>query len=258
MKHGFLDQFSTIDSPVRRLHAQTKIVATLALILAVVTIPVGHYVEFLMFSILLGAAMCASRLPLPILGRGMLVILPFITLMSVFLPFLHQGQALWRLPALGKLAISREGLHLFLNVILKANLAVLTMLILNCSTPFTELLKGLENLRVPRVIIVILSFLYRYLFLLIDEAERLLMARDSRKIHLGKWASARSLSHLVAVLFIRTYERGERIYESMCARGFDGSITLLEASRPQGRDYLILAGLIVLILAIRLTVRSYG
>ena len=156
------------------------------------------------------------------------------------------------------MAVSREGVELFLNVIMKANLAVLTVLILNSSTPFTELLKGLETLRVPRLIIVILSFLYRYIFLLIDEAERLLMAHDSRKIHLGKWTSARSLSNLVAVLFIRTYERGERVYESMCARGFDGSITLLEPTRPRARDYAVLAVVIGLVIAIRLTVSRHG
>jgi len=258
MRHGFLDELSTIDSPVRRLHVQTKILGALALILAVVTIPVGHYIEFLMFSILLGTVMGASRLPPSILARKMLAVLPFITLMAVFLPFLHRGPELWKLAPLGDVAISREGLHLFSNVVLKASLAVLTMLILTSSTPFTQLLRGLETLRVPRITLVTLSFLYRYLFLLVDEAERLLMARNSRKIHLGKWAGARSLSYVVAVLFIRTYERGERIYESMCARGFDGSIAVLESSRPRARDYFVLGGLILLALTIRLAVGRHG
>jgi len=258
MRHGFLDELSTIDSPVRRLHAQVKIIGTLALILAVVTIPVGRYVEFLMFAILLGAVMGMSRLPASILARRLLALLPFIALMSLFLPFLHRGSETWRAPLLGGLAISCEGFHLFLNVVLKAGLALLIMLILTSSTPFPQLLKGLETLRLPRISIITLSLLYRYLFLLIDEAERLLMARDSRKIHMGRLASARSLAYLVAVLFIRTYERGERTYESMCARGFDGSIAVLEESSPRRRDYLVLGGLIIAALGIRLAVRSHG
>jgi len=110
------------------------------------------------------------------------------------------------------------------NVAIKSTVSVLAVILLSSTTPFPELLKGLEKLRVPRLLTTIMSFMYRYIFVLSDELQRMRRARDSRGWS-GKWLwQAKVIGHMIAALFLRSYERGERVYAAMLARGYDGGL----------------------------------
>jgi len=113
------------------------------------------------------------------------------------------------------------GGKIFAVVMLKANLCLLTTLLLSNTTPFTELLlRVLQRLRVPWIFVTTLTLMHRYLFVLADEAERMRRARASRTFTRGRRWQWLALASVVGQLFVRASERAERIYNAMCARGW--------------------------------------
>ena len=128
-------------------------------------------------------------------------------------------------------------------------LSILYLIWLTSTTKLANLLSGLEQLRMPRMMIMILSFMYRYLFILVDEVMRMKQARDSRSFGGGRLWQIRTIGSMVGTLFIRSYERGERVYAAMVARGFDGQIrTLNRLSFEPADTYFGIAFSLVLVL----------
>jgi cobalt/nickel transport system permease protein len=113
-----------------------------------------------------------------------------------------------------------NGGAVFLTVVVKSTLCLLTMILLSNTTPFAELLNALRKIGFPTLLVTTLALLYRYIFVLIDEAERLNRARESRTFRGSRLAKWRSLASLVGQLFVRSTERAERIFAAMLARGW--------------------------------------
>ena len=145
-------------------------------------------------------------------------------MIAVFIPFFKEGEVagsynIW----LWQVSVTHNGLQVFWNVLAKAWLSILALVTLTATTKITDLLRGLEQLRLPRVMVMILSFMYRYIFVLTDEVMRMKQARDSRNFGSGRrlW-QIKTVGGMTGTLFIRSYERGERVYAAMLARGYDG------------------------------------
>ncbi len=228
MKHSFIDQYSNLDSLVHRLDPRTKLIATLTLIVFVVITPIVNWQLLAVYFGLIVTCLGVSRLsPLYVLKRS-LVIFPFVLLTALFVPFLKPGDVagsyniwLWRI------SVTYDGLFVLANVATKGWLCILALILLSATTRFADLLRGMQQLRVPRVVVLILSFMYRYIFVLVDEAMRMRQARDSRNFG-GRWIhQLKTIGNMIGTLFIRSYERGERIYAAMVARGFDGEVRCL-------------------------------
>jgi cobalt/nickel transport system permease protein len=138
--------------------------------------------------------------------------------------------------------IGTVGLSLFGTIALKSWISVQAALLLTYTTPFHDLVDGLRGLRLPRILVAIISFMYRYLGVLGDEATRMLRARASRSAaaldrRTGaslRWRAAVTGS-MVGSLFLRSYERSERIYAAMQARGFEGEVRYMAVPRPSSR-----------------------
>jgi cobalt/nickel transport system permease protein len=138
------------------------------------------------------------------------------------------------------LTVSGEGLRWFTTIAFKSWVSVQAALLLTFTTPFHELIDGLRLLRLPTVMVVVISFMYRYLAVLADEATRMLRARAARSAdrtgrgggRLG-WR-ARVVGGMIGALFLRSYERSERVYAAMLARGFEGQFRHLAARRLSG------------------------
>lgn len=219
MSHAFLDKHSGLDSPLHRLDPRAKLVGFTALILICVSTPPDLYAAFAAYLGLELALVLMSRLPWGHVLKRMLVVLPFILMVALFLPFFNHGGGSY---SLGPLTMSAHGLMVLWNVAAKSTVSVLAVILLSSSTPFPELLKGMEKLKVPRLMTTIMSFMYRYIFVLMDEMQRMRRARDSRGWH-GKWLwQIKVIGHMIAALFLRSYERGERVFAAMLARGYDG------------------------------------
>lgn len=225
MKHSFIDQYCDLDSFIHKLDPRTKLVASLAFILAVLLTPVGRWHIFAVYFGIIATLLGFSRLPPVYVLKRSLVIIPFVLLVAVFIPFFKEGEIagsynIW----LWKISLTYDGLFVLANVLVKAWLCILSLILLSSTTKLSDLLKGLRQLGVPQTLVVILSFMYRYIFVLIDEAMRMQQAYQSRDIGGSLLRRLKALGNMIGVLFIRSYERGERIYMAMLARGFDGQV----------------------------------
>jgi cobalt/nickel transport system permease protein len=113
-----------------------------------------------------------------------------------------------------------NGTEIFLSIMVKSTLCLFTVILLSNTTPFSDLLLALKRFGVPKLLITILALMYRYLFVLIDEAERLSRARSSRTFSDSRLLRWHTLASLIGQLFVRSTERAERIYAAMSARGW--------------------------------------
>jgi cobalt/nickel transport system permease protein len=202
MRHAFLDKWSRIDSPVHRLPASGKLILSLTWVLAAVLAPVRAVWLFVALAAGLLLAAVASRVPLGFLVRRLLLLEPFIA-----------GVALLTLWQPGGVAVA-------LTIVLRSSLCLATMILLTNTTPFSELLRILRRAGLPALLVTTMALMYRYLFVLIEEAERMQRARASRTLRAHRVHAWRSTAALAGQLLLRSTERAERIYAAMCARGW--------------------------------------
>jgi len=226
VKHSFIDQYSDLDSLIHRLDPRTKFIASLAFVM--VLTPIRNCQAFAFYFGLIATLLIISRLPPLYVLKRSLLIFPFVLLIAIFIPFFKPGEVagsynIW----LWQVSVTYDGLLVLANVAIKAWLCILSLILLSATTKFADLLRGLKQLGIPKVIILILSFMYRYIFVLVDEVMRMRRARDSRNFGGGRLRQLRTLGNMLGTLFIRSYERGERVYAAMLARGFDGEVRSL-------------------------------
>jgi cobalt/nickel transport system permease protein len=229
-----LDRAVARDSPIHRADPRLKLVATIATILAITLVPIGGFLALAIAWAALTIASVVARLGPIRLSRGAFIALPFL-LAAVPLIFVRTGNPLG---SIGPLTISGEGLVMFATIALKSWLSVQAALLLTFTTPFHDLVDAMRDLRIPRILVAIVSFMYRYLAVIGDEATRMLRARSARSATALAGSSggsigwrARVTGQMVGSLFLRSYERSERIYAAMQARGFEGTFRHL-GSRP--------------------------
>ena len=248
MRHAFLDQYSALESPVHRLDARAKIIVFLALIVITVTTPPDAWTAFLGYGAFLAVTVAASRLPLGAVLRRAWIIAPFVAMSAIFIPFMKGGGYS---PGAGSPELSRSGLMIFRNLLIKSGIAIFSMILLSSTTPFPSLMRGFERLKAPRLLVMLASFAYRYIFVLVDEAERMERARDSR-CYGGRWLwHARVIGQMVGTLFLRSYERAERVYAAMVSRGFDGRIVAPAERRMAAGDCAFVAASVGFFVALR-------
>jgi len=217
-----LDRYSRLNSPVHRCDARVKIVGLLLFIGGVVLTPLSPWRHGLYAGLLL-LLLALSRVPPGFFGQRVLIVLPFVALAAL-------GVALRGSPAL------------LAEVATRSVLSVLAVLLVAATTPFPHLLHGLRAVGVPKLLVNLLSFMFRYLRVLVEEGTRMWRAYQCRAVGPRGWRQTIALGRVVGVFFVRTYERSERIYQAMLARGFDGEFRLLSPPPLTGRDLLCLAG----------------
>jgi cobalt/nickel transport system permease protein len=215
-------------------------------IVAISILPIGAYVALgLAWLVVVCFSVLAHLGPLRPARRAFLAA-PFL-LAALPLVFTRPEDPLGSF-ALGPLTltISGEGLRMFTTIALKSWISVQAALLLAFTTPFHDLVDGLRQLRLPRIMVAIISFMYRYLSVLSDEATRMARARASRSAdpdgHGGGsivWR-ARITGSMVGSLFLRSYERSERIYAAMQARGFEGEFRHMHSRPLAAADYVAL------------------
>jgi cobalt/nickel transport system permease protein len=232
MRHAFLDHHSQTESPIHHLDARAKIIVFFTFILIAVSSPPTSFLLFSLLALGLIAIAVLARLPLGHLLKKVLVVLPFLFVVALSIPFM-QKNALgggYNL-GLGGLSISRDGLWILWNVVIKSCLGVFSIILLSSTTSFPQLIGGMEKLGSPKIFTMITSFMYRYSFILIDEMHRMKRARDSRCFG-GRWFwQTKVIGHMIGTLFLRSFHRGERVYMAMLSRGYDGTMPETRARR---------------------------
>jgi cobalt/nickel transport system permease protein len=220
-------------SPLHRAPPQCKLAASLLFVLAVVATPREAFWAYGLYGLLLAGLARVGRVPLPFVARRLVIELPFL-LFAVFLPLVGQGE---RVEVLG-VPLAREGLWAAWNIVVKGTLGVAASVLLAATTPVLELLRGLERLRLPGAFTTVAGFMIRYADVITDEVRRMRIARVSRG-HDPRWIwQARAVAASAGTLFIRSYERGERVYLAMVSRGYSGSMPVLHELAASRRQWL--------------------
>jgi cobalt/nickel transport system permease protein len=204
------------------LPSHLKILAVLAFISVSVSTPITRWPAFIAFFLLLVATAYASKIPLLLLFKRALIEIPFI-FFAILMPFFGTGEKF----EIAGIELYREGLLAGISIVVKGTLGVLAAVILSTTTTAREILRGLERLKLPAVMVQIASFMLRYVNVISDEMERMKVARESRGFIATGIKHWKVIATSAAALFIRSYERGERVHLAMLSRGFDGNLPTL-------------------------------
>jgi len=202
MHDRLLSPYHHGESRVHRLPAWVKAALAAALVMTVVILPRDAWTGYAACAAFLALVAALARLPARALARRILLLEPFVLGVAA-LSLAQQGGAM-----------------VFLAMLTKSTLCLVTMVLLSSTTRFSDLLGVLWRLRVPALLVTSLALMYRYLSLLVDEAARMSRARRSRSFAAGRGLAWRGSASVAAQLFVRSSERAERVYAAMCARGW--------------------------------------
>jgi cobalt/nickel transport system permease protein len=218
-------------SPVHALPPQCKIAAVFCFVLVVVSTPRTAMWAFGLYAALLATVAAVARVPAGFLLRRLLIEVPFVAF-AFLMPFVAEGP---RTEVLG-LSLSVNGLWGAWNILAKGTLGVAASVLLASTTELRALLLGLQRLRLPALLVQIASFMIRYGDVITDEMRRMRVARASRGFEARGPRHWGVLAKSAGALFIRSYERGERVHLAMVSRGYTGSMPVIDevtASRAQ-------------------------
>lgn len=193
---------SHAESLVHRLPAELKLGVALVVILGTVLMPATAADWFIAVGVLLVLTIVLSRLPVLFLLKRLAVLSPFVLGVAVVNAFQPAAGAAWW------------------NVALKSAVCLVTVILVSNTTPFGRILRVLQRVRVPALLITTIALMHRYLFVLADESQRMRRARASRTFVPARRFQWHALATVLGQLFVRASERAERIYDAMCARGW--------------------------------------
>lgn len=242
---GRLDRLSYRETFVHRLDPRVKVIVTMLFLFTVVSFPkyeVAGLVPFFLFPMLLATI---GEIPVRFILRKVLLVSPFAIMIGVLNPFLDTAT----IAVISGIPIS-AGIVSFLSILLKFALTVSAALLLIATTSFPGVCHALRRLGLPSLFVSQLLFLYRYIFVLMEEAMRITRAREMRSVG-SRGAGIRVVARLIGTLFVRTVDRAERIYQAMLSRGFQGEIPSLKRARVRAVDWSSLAAMVALLALFR-------
>lgn len=259
----FLDPYRPRISLIHQLDPRVKLVLTLAFIFTTALTPVGAWPVYILLLAIIISIILLSDLGLRYVWGRAILAFPFV-LAAVPIIFTAPAPYLAEIP-LGQwtLTISASGVERFLSIAFKSWISVQAAIVLAASTPFPSLLIAMRAIRIPRLLVSIFSLMWRYLFILADEVLRLNRARAARSGQAEGSAAktggslawrARVTGGMAGNLFLRAFERSDRIYNAMLSRGYDGEIRSIPLPRLDSSQLAILTvALLVLLLLLLLS-----
>jgi cobalt/nickel transport system permease protein len=254
-----VDQYQAGESVVHRRDPRVKVGLTLLFILTASLLPFGEFWAYGVLWVMVMAAAVTADVGVGFVLKRSFIALPF-ALAAVTLPFTIEGETLLVVPIFGGLTVTVEGTIRFVSILIKSWISVQMAILMVAVTPFADMMWALRALYIPQPIVSIISFMYRYLFVLSDEVLRLLRARASRSATVAGRRSGGTVlwrgkvaGRMAGSLMLRSFERSERIYHAMTARGYQGTFRSFGRRAMNRGDYLFLA-LGVLLLGVVLLV----
>ena len=228
--------FVHTNSPLHRLAPQVKIATALVMLFAIISTPREAIWAFACYTLALGTLVLIARISIRFLLSRMLVLTPF-ALLALLFPLFGMDP---RVEMLG-VSLSEQGLWDMWNLLAKASLGLISAILLGASTEVADLLRGFDSLRVPRLVTAILGFMVRYIDVVVDDLTRMqlaLAARGHQGSNLTRWGP---YGRAVGTMFIRTYERGERVYLAMESRGYAGEMPVSSRVQATPREWVVAA-----------------
>jgi cobalt/nickel transport system permease protein len=234
-------------SRIHRLDPRAKIIGLAGITVVAVSTPPRLWPVLAACALALTVIAAAARVGPSVIWTRARVVLPLVIFVAVFVPFVRGGEQV----DLGPVDVSRDGLETFFAVSSKALIGTVSAVLLGATTSFPDVLHGLERMRAPRLLTLIAAFMYRYLFVITGEARRMRVALSSRGYRPRHALQAAALGRVATALFLRTFERGERVYVAMLARGYTGTTPRLHALAFGRADVLFLAALVAALVPLR-------
>ena len=235
IEYPAIDQYASRDSLMHRFDPRAKIIAFLFLIFSIVLLNdlklvlIGFLVSILF--------LIASKLPFRFVFQHIKAVSLFIIPFLVIMPFTVKGDEIFSFYGI---KVTYEGLRYGILVVLKAFSAVMLVFPMIATTKFETTIKALDKLKVPNILVQMLMFTYRYIFVFVNEFQRLLIAMESRGFKLGTSSYAlRTIGNALGMLFVRSYERAERVYWAMRSRGYEGRQKTLVEFKMCTKDYVL-------------------
>lgn len=218
MRHHELDQFAK-RSPLNRFDPRVKLASVVVLIAAIAFLR-NPLPLFLCLAFLLALA-AVSRVPARHMAKTYLMALPFIVFSSLTLWYSSGAE---------------EGATMFLRI----SGSVLALIVLVTTTPFFELLKALRWYRLPAIISSVILFTYRFIFVFVDELERMKLARQARGFAGGRsllsTAALRTIAYTAGMILVRSSTRANDIYDALLSRGYMGEVRTLSSFKAGSTD----------------------
>ncbi|MCD6379208.1 cobalt ECF transporter T component CbiQ [bacterium] len=231
----YMDELSQKNSPIHRLDPRAKIIASVFFIFTVLSFnryEIFALISFFAFPVFL---LVSAELPVWYLMKKVIIISPVVILIAIFNPIFDR-EAIF---VLAGTEIS-AGWVSFLSILIRFFLTAGSVLILLACTGFYEVCMALERMRVPPIFVMQLLFLYRYIFVLLDEGSRMVRAHALRSFS-DKHMGMKTFGSMLGNLLLRTVDRAERINCAMLARGFAGSVTMHRRIKFRASDVLFVA-----------------
>ena len=227
------------------LAPKTRVLCTLLLVFAIALTPNGQWWTWAIYGLGLLCLALLTKVTLPVLFKRIAVEFAFVIVILFGTLFRSGGEIVW---SWGIIKITSEGLIVLGSVTTKALLSLLMLNLLTLTTSVPTLLNGLIALKMPPLLVAILASMYRYISVLIGEFNAMRRAAASRNLigHSG-W-QRQVIGNMIGTLFIRTYERGDRVYQAMLARGYQGVPPVLELPTGGKRDIFALTLTVILAL----------
>lgn len=245
--HGF-ERYTYVVSPIHDLDPRFKIIASLLLVVGVVIGPPLRPLEFVLIFGLLIAVTVISRVPVPWLLSRSTIVLPIALGIAVFAPLGQATSLSWS----GITEAYTENSWMIWAITTKSWISAFTMLLLSTTTPMPRLFEGLRALKMPTIFITLLTFLYRFTDVFGTQLRTMQQAVSSRAPDLGRWGLIRLYGNLAGNLFIRAYERGERIHAAMLSRGYDGVLPATGTLSANSADWLLIFTTLLVVAAVLL------
>lgn len=242
---GYMDTLSGRDTVIHRIDPRAKLLTTLIFIITIVSFGKYKISALIPFFIFPAVMISLGELPVYYLFRKILIVIPFAIMIGIFNPLIDREIIMH----LGPVSIS-GGWISFVSILLRFVLTAGSVLILIACTGFNSVCMALEKMGTPRIFAVQLLFLYRYIFVLIDEASRMANARSLRSFN-GKGKGIKVFGYLLGHLLLRTIDRAQRIHLAMLCRGFDGEIRVNRRLKAGIREVIFTIGWSAFFIAMR-------
>ena len=234
-------------SPIHRLDPRAKLIGFAGITLVAVSTPLAGWPAFVACAATLIVVAVLARVSPRTVWTRVRVVLPLVLFVAVFVPFVREGDPV----DLGPVTVSEQGLATFATVSAKAILGTCSAILLGATTSFPDVLHALERLRAPRLLVLIAAFMYRYLFVIVDEVSRMRAALAARGYAPRHALQAAAIGRVATALFLRTYERAERVHLAMLSRGWSQTMPRLNVLTYTRADAVFLSALAASLLSVR-------
>lgn len=253
-----LDDIASGDSIIHNLNGPVKLIS--AIIIIVFTVFSQQIIVPIIMEIFLLLILYLSKVSIKDAFKRISLLLPFGGAIIIFQPFIYPGNVLW---AYSWIQITDTGLNWAILLFGRVITSLTAIVLLSSTSPMQEIVASFRKLKMPKELAMILSITVRFLFVFIDELTTIRNAQKSRNFNIHsklvpyRWI-VKQVGYTIAMMFLKSYEQGERVHKSMVSRGFSDTSQLFnEKTQLEKSDYIYLISIITLLIVIEVILYKY-